>query len=51
MSDLQFSNCNIQMTTNESTGRTILWDTDSDTFGSGFTYSEALKDLAENHDE
>ena len=49
MSDLQFSHCNIAMATNESTGRTIVWDRDTDTFGSGFDLPEALHDLAGNY--
>lgn len=49
MSKLDFSHCNIAMATHESTGRTIVWDRDTDTFGSGFDLPEALKDLADNY--
>jgi len=39
------------MATNETTGRTIVWDRDTDTFGSGFSYPAALMDLAGNYDD
>jgi len=51
MSELQFSHTNIAMATNDTTGRTIVWDRDTDTFGSGYSYAEALEDLASNYDE
>jgi len=51
MSDLHFSHTNIAMATNETTGRTIVWDRDTDTFGSGFSYPAALMDLAGNYDD
>lgn len=49
MSELQFSHANIHMATNDSSGRTIVWDKDADVFGSGFDFPEALEDLAGNY--
>lgn len=51
MSDLNFSHCNIAMATHETTARTIVWDRDTDTFGSGYDLPEALHDLADNYGE
>jgi len=51
MSELTFGHCNIAMATHESTGRTIVWDRDTDTFGSGYDLPEALHDLASNYDD
>ncbi len=51
MTDLQFTHLNVAMATNESTGRTILWDRDCDVFGSGYDVPEALRNLASNYRE
>lgn len=51
MGNLQFSHCNIAMAINDTTGRRIVWDRDTDTFGSGYDYPEALADLAQNYGE
>lgn len=46
MSKLQFSNANIDMARDGD--KFILWDKDTDSFGVGYRYIDALVDLANN---